>query len=109
MTKTKNYKKRVLNHLGNVSMAIITASLMVSPSLAIDIDPVETAHQVVGSEGGKEAAKKALDGALKVAKSKPAMSTATGIVCLACIPVAGAAASPGLCIACGILIAKTFG
>ena len=31
------------------------------------------------------------------------------IVCLASIPTAGAAASPGLCIAYGILIAKTFG
>ena len=107
MAKTKNYKKRVLNHLGSVAMAIFTASLVVSPSLAVD--PIEAANQAVGSEGGREAAKRALDGALKVAKSKPAMSTATGIVCLACIPVAGAAASPGLCIACGILIAKTFG
>ena len=107
MAKTKNYKKRVLNHLGRVAMAIFTASLVVSPSLAVD--PLEAANQAVGSEGGREATKRALDGALKVAKSKPAMSTATGIVCLACIPVAGAAASPGLCIACGILIAKTFG
>ena len=107
MTKTKNYKKRALDHLFNVSMAIVTSILLVSPSLAID--PVEAANQAVGSEGGKEAAKRALDGALKVAKSKPAMSTATAIVCLACIPVAEASASPGLCIACGILIAKTFG
>jgi len=37
------------------------------------------------------------------------MIIATAIVCLTCIPVAGALASPGLCIACGILIAKTFG
>ena len=88
-------------------MAIITASLMVSPSLAVD--PVEAANQAVSSEGGKEVAKRAFNGALRVAKTRPAMSTATGIVCLACIPAAGAAASPGLCIACGILIAKTFG
>lgn len=38
-----------------------------------------------------------------------AIFSATGIVCLACIPVAGAAVSPGMCVACGILIAKTFG
>ena len=106
MTK-KKYKKRVLKHLGKVGMALIT--LIVMNSSASAIDPVEAANQAVGSEGGKEAAKRALEGALKVAKSKPALSTATGIVCLACVPVAGAAASPGLCIACGILIAKTFG
>jgi len=88
-------------------MAIITASIMTSPSLAID--PAEAASQAVGAEGGREASKKALDAAMKLARSKPAMSTATGIVCLACLPIAGAAASPGLCIACGILIAKTLG
>jgi hypothetical protein len=37
------------------------------------------------------------------------MTAATAIVCLACVPLAGAAASPGMCIACGILIAKTLG
>ena len=103
----KKNKKRVLKHLGKVAMAIIGLGLMSSTASAID--PVEAASLSVGSEGGKEAAKRALEGALKVAKSKPALSTATGIVCLAYVPVAGAAASPGLCIACGILIAKTFG
>jgi len=107
MAKQQNRKKRILNHLGKVGMAIITASLMTSPSVAID--PAEAASQAIGAEGGVEASKRALNAALKLAKSKPAMSTATGIVCLACIPVAGAAASPGLCIACGILIAKTLG
>ncbi len=43
-----------------------------------------------------------------MAKSKPIMSTATSIVCLACILAAGAMASPRLCIACGILITKIF-
>ena len=107
MTNNKNYKKRVFNHLGHVALAVLTTSLMISPSLAVE--PAEAANQVVGSKGGREATKRAIDGALKLAKSKPAMSTATGIVCLACIPTVGAAASPGLCVACGILIAKTFG
>ena len=44
-----------------------------------------------------------------MAKSRPAISAATTIVCLASIPAAGAVASPGLCIACGILVAKPFG
>ncbi len=107
MAKNQNRKKRILNHLGKIGMAIVTVSLVTSPSLASD--SIETASQVIGAEGGKEVAKEALNAARKMAKSKPAMGTATGIVCLACIPVAGAAASPGLCIACGILIAKTFG
>ena len=100
-------RKRILRHLGKVAIAFLSAGIMVSPSGAID--PVDAASQAIGAEGGREAAKSVLNSALKVAKSKPALSTATGIVCLACIPVAGAAASPGLCIACGILIAKTFG
>ena len=107
MAEKQNRKKRILKHLGDVGMAIISVSLMTSPVLAVD--PVEAAGQVIGAEGGQKAAKGALDAALIMAKSKPAMSTATGIVCLACIPAAGVAASPGLCIACGILIAKTFG
>jgi len=37
------------------------------------------------------------------------LSIAAGITCIACVPVAGVAASPGMCIACGILIAKTLG
>ena len=100
-------KKQVLNHLGKMGLALFTASLVIYPASAID--PTQAASQVIGSEGGKTATKEAIEAALKMAKSKPAMTTATGIVCLACVPVAGAAASPGLCIACGILIAKTFG
>lgn len=96
-------KRKVLKHLGNVGMAFVTLTLMTP--WAVGVDPVETANQAVASESGKEA----LNAALKVARSKPALSIATGITCVACIPVAGAAASPGLCIACGILIAKTLG
>lgn len=107
MSENKTIRKRILNHFGNVGIATITFILMTPPSLAVD--PAEAANQVIGTEGGKKAAKEALDAALKMAKSKPAMSAATGIVCLACIPTAGVAASPGMCIACGILIAKTFG
>jgi hypothetical protein len=107
MAEKRNRKKRILKHIGNVGMAIISVSLMTYPALAVD--PAEVAGQVIGAEGGAIGAKEALNTALKMAKSKPAMSTATGIVCLACIPAAGAVASPGLCIACGILIAKTFG
>ena len=57
----------------------------------VAINPVEAANQGVASKSGKEA----LNAALKLARSKPALSTAAAI--------------PGLCIACGILIAKTLG
>lgn len=107
MSKKKTIRKRILNHLGNVGIAAVTLILRTPPSLGVD--PAEAANQVIGTEGGKKVAKEALDAALTMAKSKPAMSAATGIVCLACVPVAGAAASPGMCIACGILIAKTIG
>lgn len=96
-------KKRILRHLGDVSMALISISLMTSPALAVDT--AETANQVIASEGGKEA----LNAALKIARGKPALSVATVITCIACVPAAGAAASPGLCVACGVLIAKTLG
>ena len=108
MSKLKKIRrKKIFKYLGNVAMAIITVSTMSSSVSAID--PAESANQIIGSEGGQKATKEALNGALKIARSKPAMTAATGIVCISCIPVAGAVASPGLCIACGILIAKTFG
>lgn len=105
MAEKRNRKKRILKYLGNVGMAIVSFTLMTSPALATSLDPAETAGQVVIYEGDKEA----LNAALKIARSKPALSVATAITCIACVPIAGAAASPGLCVACGILIAKTFG
>jgi hypothetical protein len=45
--------------------------------------------------------------ALKAAKSKPAMITATSIDARNIIPVVGTAASPCMFISCGILIPKT--
>jgi len=96
-------REKVLKHLGKVGMALVTFTFM-TPR-AIGVDATEAASQVVASEGGKEA----LNAALKVARGKPALSIAAGIACMACVPAAGAVASPGLCIACGILIAKTLG
>jgi hypothetical protein len=97
--------KKILTHLGKVGMSLFSVSLLLAPSPVLAVDAADAAAQVVAAEGGKEA----LNAALKIANSKPALSVATGIVCLACIPIAGAVASPGLCIACGILIAKTLG
>lgn len=107
MREKRKRTKQILKHLGKVGMALVTVSLMTSPALAID--PADAAGQVIGSEGGRLAAKEAINGALKFAKSKPAMTTATTLVCLACVPIAGAVASPGMCIACGILLTKTVG
>jgi hypothetical protein len=75
---------------------------MSSPALALD--SADTAAQVIASESGKQA----LNGALKVARSKPVLSVAAAITCIACVPIAGAGASAGLCIACGILINQMF-
>lgn len=55
--------------------------------MAVDPAEVASAGQAIGSAGSKVAAKEAVNGALKFSKSKPAMATATGIVCLACVLV----------------------
>lgn len=90
-------RKKILTHLSKVSMALLSTSLLISaPVYAVDSAPSENA-------------KEALNSALKIARSKPYLSIAAGLTCAACIPVAGSAASPALCIACGILIAKTLG
>lgn len=107
-SKTKTIRKRILKHLGNVCMALVSVTLMAAAPVG-SVDPSDAAKQVIGSEGGQIATKEVLNSALKMAKSKPAMIAATGIVCLASIPAVGVAASPGMCIACGILIAKTLG
>lgn len=85
-------------------MAIISVSLMTSP-----VSASSSSGQVISTEGGTKTAKETLDAAMKIARSKPALSTATDLVCLACIPVAGVASSPGVYVACGILIAKPIG
>ena len=95
-------KKKILNHLSKVGISLLSVSLLLGSSSASAAD---VAAQAVTSEGGKEA----LNAALKLARGKPALSIAAGITCIACVPVAGVAASPGMCIACGILIAKTLG
>ena len=104
----KSKRVKVLKHLGNVCMSVVWLALMTSPVVAI-IDPSEAASQVIGSEGGAVATKAVIQSTLAAARSKPAMSAATAIVCLACLPAAGVLASPGLCVACGVLIAKTLG
>jgi hypothetical protein len=101
--KTLETSKKILRYFGKISLAIISASLMVPTAIAVD--PLEASSSVLASEGGKTA----LNEALKVARSKPALSGAAAVVCLACIPVAGAAPATSLCIACGILIAKVLG
>jgi hypothetical protein len=100
-------KKRALKKLGQVGLGLFSAALVIGSTVAPAgaVDAADAAKDVVGSEGGKEA----LNQALKVARSKPALSIAAGITCIACMPAAGVAASPSMCVACGILIAKTLG
>jgi len=105
MKKTK--QKKVLRRLGKISLSLLsTAIILGSAGTSVGaVDTADAAKAVIGAEGGKEA----VNQALKVARGKPAFSVATLVVCISCFPVAGAVASPGMCIACGILIAKTFG
>jgi hypothetical protein len=101
MSKRRNYRRRALKHLGRVSIGLVTLSLM-SPG-ASAVDPgAEAATQIVASQAGK----KALNTALKIAGSRSSLTIATTISCAACV---GATYSPALCIACGILVAKTLG
>lgn len=108
--KNIGLKKKLLKRGSQVALSLISAVFLVgsagaSEGASTGLDAAEAAQEVIGSEGAKQA----LNEALKVARSKPALTVAAGITCVACLPAAGAAASPGLCIACGILIAKVIG
>jgi hypothetical protein len=84
MLKSKNKvsrKNQLLSHLGKVAMGIASAGFVLAPSSASAID----AADAVGSEGGK----KVVNEAFKIARSKPVLSINTGIICIACIIVAG--------------------
>lgn len=110
ISKPRTRTKKVLKHIGNVCLAVISIGLMGSPISAAAVGPAETATEAMAvAEPGLKVAKEVVENALKLAQSKPAMTAATTIVCLACVPLAGVAASPGMCVACGILFAKTFG
>ena len=97
--KQMTRKKRVRKYLTNVGLAALTIVFASGPVRA------DEANKALGTEGGKQV----LNEALKTARTKPALSLAAAITCLACLPAAGAAASPALCVACGILIAKVLG
>ena len=84
----KNHKKKVLKHIAEIGVAIVSFTLM--PCRVLAVDQLETANQVINSEGAKEM----VNAALKVARTKPALSVAAGITCIACVPAAGVAASP---------------
>lgn len=105
MSTNVSLKKRTLKKLGQIGLSLFSAALIIGSSGAGALDAADAAKNVVGSEGGKEA----LNQALKIARSKPALSIAAGITCIACMPAVGIAASPSMCVACGILIAKTLG
>jgi hypothetical protein len=101
----KSRRAKILKYLGSVGMAFVSIALITSPSVAA-LEPSEIAAQALGNEGGRLAAKEALNTALKTMRSKPSLIIATTVVCTSCVPAAGAVASPSLCIACGILVAK---
>jgi hypothetical protein len=100
----KVFKKKFVRHVGKVTVTCLSlvavATLSSATAAALDNSTI-----IVNSEAGKSV----LNEALKVTRSKPALSVAAVITCVACIPVAGVVASPAMCVACGILIAKVIG
>jgi hypothetical protein len=107
--KTKNVLtskvvKKVGKNILKSALVITLASVpVVYSSNAADMQAVPVSNSTI--EGGKEA----LNAALKTARQKPALAVAAAISCLACAPAAGLAASPSICVACGILLAKVLG
>ena len=107
--KTKNVltskvvKKVGKNALKSALVITLASVPVVYSSNAAEIQPVPVSNSTIG--GGKEV----LNAALKTARQKPALSVAAAITCLACAPAAGLAASPSMCVACGILLAKVLG
>ncbi|QXE46145.1 hypothetical protein IV203_000067 (plastid) [Nitzschia inconspicua] len=102
-------KKKVKTHLKHVAYAFLSLLVVIGPSPARALDSNDVINQTLANESSSDMIKEALNLALQAAKSKPLLAVATSITCLACVPASGVAAIPGLCIACGILIAKTFG
>lgn len=99
--KNPEVRKKATRHVGNVALACLSLVFLAPAGGALD----HNTTLAINNEAGKTA----LNEALKVARSKPALSVATIIVCAACPAVAGLAASPAMCVACGILIAKVIG
>lgn len=98
--------KKLVRKVGKVARnAVSAASVLGSATVpAVDRD-VDATSEVIASKRGKEI----INQVLKLLKCKPALTAAAAITCAACVPVAGAVARPGLCIACDILIAKVVG
>jgi len=98
ITNNRSIMGRTISLTGKAAMlSASSAFIFIALRTKKDIK-IETA---IFSEGGKDV----LIQALKAAR-KPALRVATGITYVACLPLNGAPASRGLCIACGILIAK---
>ena len=102
--KDPKVRKKFLKHLGKVGIACFSLAVttLLYPVAATAID-----NSIIAINN--EAGKTVLNEALKISRSKPALSLATVIVCLTCPAVAGLAATPAMCIACGILITKVIG
>lgn len=104
--KRKFLNRKAFKKIGKAALGVVSTAVIIGTAApaAEAVNATEAAKGVIASEGNKAA----INEVLKAARGKPALSVAASIVCLACIPVAGAV-SPGLCIACSILIAKVLG
>lgn len=77
-------------------MAVLRFSLMTPSSSAID--SIDATGKVVASEGVRLTDKEALNVALKVAKTKPSIFSATIVVCVSWVPLVGRCASSSMCV-----------
>ena len=96
------------NSLKSTFLLMIFIGSYSLPAKATDLnDGAKLANEVLGSEGAGIAFKEVVQGALKLARSKPSLVAVTTIVCGASYPIPQAPTNWALAVACGILISET--
>ena len=71
----KKTKQKLVKHLKKIAKGVYVAIATTPRPPGIAANEAEIANEVIASEGGKEA----INAALRVAKSKPALSITTSI------------------------------
>lgn len=96
------------NSLKSTFLLMIVIGSYSLPAKATDLnDGAKLANEVLGSKGAELAFKEVMQGALKLARSKPSLIAATTLVCGASYPIPRAPTNWALAVACGILVSET--
>lgn len=82
MKKLNINKRKIIKSVGRGALTFLSLCLIVSPVSAVE--PVSDITKVASETMVIEAGKEALNSALKIARTKPMLSVAGLIVCLAC-------------------------